>query len=175
MSGRKHLPRPVAWAALGTAGLVIALLVRPGDGGPALDAFVLFLGALGVTVLVKVMSRSFEPPTESRLEAAMRRPRAKQPRVPELERLERELEMAMGSAYDSYFRLRPTLREIAASRLARRALELDQPGPRAEQLLGADLWAFVRPDLARPADHHAEGASLAQIERAVEALERLGT
>jgi hypothetical protein len=171
---RRHLLRPAALAVLGTLGLAAALVTRPGDSSPAFDAFALFLGALGVVVLVKALSRSFNPPTQSQLQAALRRPRTKQPRVPELERLERELDMAMESAYDSYYRLRPTLREIAAGRLARRALELDQPGRRAERVLGADLWAFVRPDLERPSNHHAEGATLAQIEGAIEALERLG-
>jgi hypothetical protein len=92
--------------------------------------------------------------------------------VPELERLERELEMAMRTAYDAYYRLRPTLREIAASRLARNAVDLDVGG-RAEELLGSDAWSIVRPDLERPSDHHAPGMPLATIEGAVDALERL--
>jgi hypothetical protein len=166
--------RPAVAAALGTAGLVAALLVRPGDTGAAFDAYALFLGALGVVALTKATSQSFHPPTASRLQASRQRPPKEQPRVPELARLERALEMSLQSAYDSFYRLRPTLREIAASRLARRGVELDGPGGRAEELLGADLWAFVRPDLARPSDHHAPGVGLPAIERAIEALEGLG-
>jgi hypothetical protein len=165
---------PSIAAVLGAIALAVAFLVRPGDGGPATEAYVLFLGALGVGVLARVTSRSFAPATESQVarERAKLRPREK--RVPELERLERELEMSIQSAFDTHYRLRPILREIAASRLGRSAVELDRPGSRAAELLGPDTWALVRPDFGRPADHHAPGASLAEIERAVEALEAMG-
>lgn len=161
-------------AALATAGFAVALAMRPGDAGRAIDAYVLFLGALGVLALTRLTSRFFHPPTESRLQAALKRQRPAEPRVAELTRIERELEMAMESAYDTYYRLRPILRELATTRLACSAVELDRTGGRAEELLGPDAWAFVRPDLERPSDHHAPGARLREIERAVEALERVG-
>lgn len=166
---------PAIAAALATIGLVAALVVRPGDRGPTFDAYVLFLGALGVGALSRATSRSFHRPTESQLQAAMRRPPPEYPRVRELERLEREVEMATRTAYDSYYRLRPTLREIAASRLASSGVDLDRPGGRAEELLGADLWELVRPDLERPGDHHAPGLGLPAIEHAVAVLESLGS
>ena len=159
--------------ALATVGIVVALVIRPGDRSRALDAYLLFLGALGVVALSRATSRSFPGPTESRLHAAMRRPAQKQPRVTDLERLEREVEMAVQTSYDTYYRLRPTLREIAAGRLARKAVDLDAPGGSAEELLGSDAWSLVRPDLERPSDHHAPGTPLKTIERAVEALEGL--
>ena len=46
-------------------------------------------------------------------------------------------------------------------------IELDPPGGRAEELLGPDAWELVRPDLARPADHHAPGAPPGQDRAAV--------
>jgi hypothetical protein len=161
-------------AVLGAAALVAALVIRPGDGGLAAEAYVLFLGALGIAVLHRATASAFAPPTESQVALALRRSRPRPRRVPELESLERELEMSMQSAYDSYYRLRPILREIAAGRLGRNAVELDRPGSRAAELLGPDAWAFVRPDSQRPADHHAPGAELEEIERAVDALEALG-
>jgi hypothetical protein len=160
-------------AALATLGIVAALVTRPGDRSRAFDAYLLFLGALGVVALSQATSRSFPGPTASRLQA-MPRPPPQQPRVRDLERLEREIEMSMQTAYDTYYRLRPTLREIAASRLARNAVDLDTPGGRAEELLGSDAWSIVRPDLERPSDHHAPGTRLDTIERAVDALEGLG-
>jgi hypothetical protein len=160
-------------ALVTTLGLVAALVMRPGDSGRAVEAYLLFLGALGVALLAQATSRSFPAPTTSRLTEALARPPRKEPRVPELERLEREVDMAMESEYDTYYRLRPTLREIAASRLARSAVDLDGPGGRAQELLGPDVWAFVRPDLERPSNHHSPGPKLPAIERAVEALERL--
>jgi hypothetical protein len=161
-------------AVLATVGLAAALAMRPGDGGRAVEAYVLFLGCLGVALLTQATTRSFPAPTPSRIAAALARPPRKHMRVPELERLERELEMAVESAYDSYFRLRPILRDIAAGRLALGTVELDRPGGRAEELLGPEAWSLVRPDLERPSNHHAPGPRLSEIERAIDALERLG-
>ncbi len=161
-------------AVLGAAALAAALVVRPGDGSLAAEAYVLFLGALGTAVLARATSKAFAAPTESQVAVALRRPRPKPRRVPELESLERELDMSIESAFDTHYRLRPILREIAAGRLGRRGVELDRPGSSAAELLGPDAWALVRPDSQRPADHHAPGAGLAEIERAVDALEALG-
>jgi hypothetical protein len=161
------------FAALGTVGLVVGLLVRPGDSGRAVEAYVLFLGAVGTVLLAQVTSRSFAAPTESRLAGALARPPEQSPPVPELVRLERAVEMAAGSAYDTYYRLRPTLREIAGDLLARGAVDLDTGGDVAEGLLGPDAWSLVRPGVVRPANHHAPGAPLHVVERAVGALEAL--
>ncbi len=174
MSARRRRAAPATAAVVGTVGLAVALAMRPGDSGHAVEAYLLFLGCLGVALLAQATTRSFPAPTPSRIDAALTRPPRKDMRLPELERLERELEMAMESAYDSYYRLRPTLRDIAEARLAYSAVELDQPGGRAEELLGPDAWSIVRPGLERPSDHHAPGPRLAEIERAIDALERLG-
>jgi hypothetical protein len=173
VTGKRRWLGAAVLAVLGAVGLAVALGVRPGDASLGAEAYVLFLGALGVAVLTRATSRSFSPPTESRVTAAMRHPPRKDHRVPELERLERELEMSMQSAFDTYYRLRPILREIAASRLGQRAIELDAGGRPAE-LLGPEAWALVRPDAAPPADHHGPGAPFAEIERAVAALEKAG-
>ena len=174
MTSRRDLVRPAIAVVIGALGLVAALVVRPGDASLAAEAYVLFLGALGVALLARATSRSFAAPTTSQLELALRRPQRQTQRVPELVRLEREIEMATESAFDVHYRLHPLFREIAASRLGRSAVELDAEGGRAAELLGPDAWAFVRPDTVRPADHHAPGARLDEIERAVEALEALG-
>ena len=77
------------------------------------------------------------------------------------------------SFFDTYYRLRPVLREIAGHRLARRGVDLDAPSGSAEGLLGEDAWALVRPDLPRPRHHFAAGVPLDQMERALDALEEL--
>jgi len=171
---RRHRIVAGAFAAVGTVGLIVALLLRPGDSGRAVEAYVLFLGAVGTALLAQATSRSFAAPTGSRLAAALAQPREESPRVPELVRLEREVEMAAGSAYDTYYRLRPTLREIASGLLARGALDLDTGGQAVEELLGADAWSLVRPGVVRPVNHHAPGAPLPVVVRAVDALEALG-
>ena len=93
------------------------------------------------------------------------RPRRKARRLPSLERLERELEMATQSAFDTHYRLRPLLRELAQPGWPVAGVDLDGPGSRAEELLGPDAWALVRPGPRRPAEHHAAGASLATANR----------
>src|SRR5262249_28419747 len=147
------------------------LVMRPGDSGLAAEAFVLFVGALGMGLLAQVVARLF-PTTPSKIHAA-KQPQRKDKRLASLEKIERELEMATQSAFDTHYRLRRLTRGCAATRLARRGIELDSPGARAPQLLGPELWEIVRPDQVRPAEHHAAGARLATIERAVVSLEQL--
>jgi hypothetical protein len=158
--------------ALATIGFVVALDVRPSDANLAVEAFVLFAGALGMALLVRGTARLFPAETPSRIERPRRRQR-KDKRLGELVRIERELEMATQSAFDTHYRLRPLLRELAETRLARRGVDLDAPGGRAEELLGPEAWELVRPDLVRPAEHHAAGVRLATVDRAVTALEEL--
>jgi hypothetical protein len=171
---RRTLVRPAVAALLGAMALGVAIAVRPGDSNLAVEAFVLLIGAIAVGFLAKATADSFDAASESQLQRALVRPRGKRERVGDLARLERELEMATESAYDVHYRLRPIFREIAASRLARRAVDLETEGGHAEQLLGPDAWAFVRPDAVRPSDHYAPGAQLEEIERAIDALEKLG-
>jgi hypothetical protein len=173
VSPRRRRVTAAAVALVAAVGLAVALVMRPGDSGLAIEAYLLFLGCLGAALLTQATTASFPAPTPSRIPAALARPRRKDLRVAELERLERVLEMSTESAYDSYYRLRPILRDIAASRLALGNVELDRPGGRAEELLGPAAWSFVRPDLQRPSNHDAPGARLPEIERAVDALERL--
>jgi hypothetical protein len=171
VKGNPWLARAAGIALLATAGLAIALVIRPSDAGLAAEAYALLVGALGMGLLAEVVARLF-PTTPSKVHAPAR-PRRKDKRLTGLEKIERELEMATQSAFDTHYRLRPLLRELAATRLARRGVDLDAPGGRAEELLAPDLWEIVRPDLGGPVEHHAAGAGLGTIERAVESLERL--
>jgi hypothetical protein len=154
-------------------GLGVGISVRPGDAALAVEAFVLFLGALGLVALTKATSNTFEPAAASRVRVPQARSQRTDPRPAELVRIERELEMATQSAFDTYFRLRPILRELASTRLALSAVDLDAPGGRAEALLGPEAWALVRPDAARPSDHYAPGVPLSLVTRAVDAVEAL--
>jgi hypothetical protein len=170
---RRHLG-PIAAALLAALGMAVAIAVRPGDASVAAEAYVLFLGAIGMALLAQATSRTFAPPVASRLAVALgRRPPRKEERLPELERIERELEMATQSAYDVHFRLRPILRELASTRLATRGIQLDEPGSRAEQLLGLDAWQLVLPGVDRPANHYEPGIRLESVEDFLHALERI--
>ncbi len=94
----------------------------------------------------------------SELDAALAEPLEPQKQLPELEKLEREVDARdRRRAYDLHFRLLPHLREIARARLER-----------AGQLAGPDTlgrwWELLRPDRPAPDDrfapgHHADGAA----------------
>jgi hypothetical protein len=163
----------IAVVALASVALAGALVQRPGDRGLALDAFLLLLGSIALLLLVRATARAFPAAGPSELERALGATRPAPARVPELERLQRELAMSVQSAFDSYHRLRPALREVATDRLGRYGVELDGPGRRAEELLGEAAWGILRPGLERPRDHMAPGVPLPTIEAAVTALERL--
>ena len=104
-----------------------------------------------------------------------RRPGPSRPpgRPRELVKLEREVGLATETAFDAHYRLRPTVRRIAATRLGARAIDLDAPGSSAEALLGPVTWELARPDRPRPRLHDAPGVPLVVAEEIVASLERL--
>lgn len=148
--------------ALGTAvasGAPVALAVR---------AWLLALGAVGLLTAGLALR---VPAAPSALERAL----ARRPPTPErplqLERLEREVVLGCGSAFDLHFRLRQTLRQVAAQRLAdRHGLDLDRAGP---DVLTAETWALLRPDREPPRDRHAIGIPLARLEAVLAEIEAI--
>lgn len=87
--------------------------------------------------------------------------------------LEREVALATETAFDAHYRLRPTVRRIAAIRLRDRAIDLDSESAAAEELLGPAAWELARPDRLRPERQDEPGMSPAEIEAIVATLERL--
>ena len=95
-------------------------------------------------------------------------------RVPELERIEREVTLGQATAFDLHFRLRPTLRRIASELLrARRGIDLDGEPRAARRALGDETWELVRADREPPQDRFGRGIELASLRRVVESLEAL--
>ncbi len=166
----RRLVTPAVFALLATFGLVVALALGAPTGA-ALQAWLLALGTVGLGIAAVATAEAAAPARVSQLERALRR-RAPVPERPlQLDRLEREVVLGAGSAFDLHYRLRTTLREVAAQRLSdRRGLELDRAGP---DVLTADTWALLRPDREPPRDRHAIGISLASLERVVTELEAL--
>jgi len=156
-----------------SAGLALGVSVKPGDAALAVEAYVLFLGALGLAALAKAAVKPFESAGASRVRVPQPRAARDDAKPAALTRIERELEMSTESAFDTYFRLRPILRELASTRLALSSVELDAPGGRAEALLGPEAWELVRPDAERPDDHYAPGVSLTAVASALDAVEAL--
>jgi hypothetical protein len=160
---------------LASAALGVALFLFPGRQDVALDVYVLFLGALGLAAAVRATRAAWPNVHESSLAAELEDPLDVPPQRPrELERLEREVYLSLGSSFYLHHRLRPVLREIAAHRLLRKhGVDLDRRPDAAQRLLGDEAWAWLRADRAEPRDRWAPGPPLAELRAVVDALERI--
>ena len=69
--------------------------------------------------------------------------------------------------------LRPLFRGIAATRLARRGVDIDRHPERARQILGEELWELVRAERLRESHRFAGGVSSAGLQRLIERLEEI--
>jgi hypothetical protein len=158
-------------AALATIGLFVARTIAPGRHELELDVYVIALGALALLGLVSWLRRSAPRAHESLLERALRQHAEEPETLPELAHLERVLVMSAAQEFDLHYRLRPTLREIAAARLAERGLQLDRGGPLVQEALGEELWDVVQPDRVAPENRQVQGVGRDGIESLVRRLE----
>jgi hypothetical protein len=156
-----------------TVVLAIALVAVPGRSELAVRLYALLLAAFGLGRLL-VALRAALPARTSPFDAALRtRPRRVQ-RIPELERMEREVSLALQTAFDLHYRLRPRLRRTAAELLAaRRGIDLDASPDAARSALGEQVWDIVRSDREPPRDRFDPGIDIASLRLAVAALEKL--
>jgi hypothetical protein len=166
--------RLVTGFAVATAGLVIALGIRPVSTERILAAYVLVLAAIGLAAITRIAASHEDRRKPSAFEHALRRTPERPMRPPELVRTEREITLGMANAGHLHTRLLPMLREAAAVRLAtRQSIDIERRPDQARRLLGDDAWELLRPDLPEPANRHAPGISLGRLRRIVDALERI--
>ena len=166
------------WTALVVVALIALAVVSfllPGRRHVALDVFVLFLGALGLAAAVRATHGASPDIHEPSLADELDDPLDVLPERPaELERLEREVYLSLGSSFYLHHRLRPLLRDIASNRLlVRHGLDLDRRPEQAEKLVGPKAWEWLRPDRQEPRDRWAPGPPIAELTAVVEALERI--
>lgn len=157
-------------------GVIVFAALRIFPGAPRerlVDLYILFLGALVTLTFVRATRAAGSAGVASLFDRALRRPRPEAARPPGLAKLEREVALAASSAFDLHFRLRPTLREIAAHRLALRGLDLDRGSGDTRALLGAELWELVRPDRPQPADRFAPGVPLPRVRAMLDTLDKI--
>ena len=171
--------RTVLWsfttAVLG-GGLVagVAAFLTPVGEGLVLDVFLLYLGAVTLLALVRATSVAQPGSHGSPFDRALRPVRPQRERPHQLVRLEQRLALALTTAFDAHYRLRPIVREIAAQRLwARHAVDLDDDPDRAEALLGAGVWELARPDRPPPREPFAPGPGAGGIEQVIAKLEQV--
>jgi hypothetical protein len=166
------------WTALVVVALTTLAVVSfllPGRRHVALDVFVLFLGALGLAAAVRATHGASPDVHEPSLVDELDDPLDVLPQRPaELERLEREVYLSIGSSFYLHHRLRPLLREIASNRLLlRHGLDPDRRPEEAAKIVGPQAWEWLRPDRQEPRDRWAPGPPMAELSSVVDALERI--
>lgn len=154
--------------------LAASLLALPGRAEVALHLYVLALAAFGLGRLLRLLRSSLPEPRASIVDPALAPRLRAVPRIPELERIEREVTLGQSTAFDLHFRLRPTLRRIASELLrSRRGIDLDREPEAARRALGDETWQLVRPDREPPPERFGPGIRLASLRRVVAALEAI--
>jgi hypothetical protein len=128
--------------------------------------YLLFLGALLMLVVISSVGAALPRSRRSELTLALDERAAPATTLPQLAKVEREVTLALGSAYDLHARLLPDLREIATARLERSGR---RPGP---DTLGR-WWELLRPDRPEPPDRFAPGIRAEDLRALVADLERL--
>ena len=154
--------------------LAVVLITAPGRTSLAIHIWVLVLAAVGLGRLHAAVRAVLPPRRRSPFDIALRAGPRPTRRIPELERMEREVALGLTTAFDLHFRLRPHLRHVAAELLAaRRGIELDANPEAARRALGGEVWELVRPDREPPRERFAAGLDLASLRHAVTTLEAL--
>ena len=158
-------------AVLATAGLAAALVLVRSARGLGLLAYVLFLGALGLVVLLDRVRAAL--PAAPEFPRAPARAPGGSSRPEQLVAIERRIDLAEASNVDLHVGMRPLVREILAARLAREhGIDLDREPDRAHALIGDGLlWELARPGRRRPERVQGGGLSRRQLEQLVDELE----
>ena len=146
------------------SGYIVA--AQPGVRNVTLHAYVFVVGGLLMLGVVAAAGDAVPRRKRSELEAALGAGAPREKRLPEVEKLEREVSLATSSAYDLYYRLLPQLREIAQARLERTG-RTSSP-----QTLGR-WWELLRPDRPPPDDRFDRGISETELRALVQDLGRM--
>lgn len=167
----KALAIRVAVGGLLATALLAALAVGfPGQRFNLLAGYELVLGALAALVVVAALRALRPRGWEARTPFDPRRTRTEDAEpTADLERIDRLLVLGSGNAFDAHHRLRPLFRELALERLRGHAVDLDRDPERARELLGDELWDFVRAD--REPSRSGPGLPLDRAARFLDALE----
>ena len=164
---RRHLLDLIVLFILSSLVCGYVALAQPNLRNVTLHIYVFLVGALLMLGVVAAAGDSVPRRLRSELDRALAESSPHAPRVPELERTEREVTLATATAYDLHARLLPHLREIAQSRLERGG-KTSSP-----ETLGR-WWELLRPDRPEPEDRFAPGIKPAELRALVSDLERIG-
>jgi hypothetical protein len=162
-------------ALFGAVAVAVSSVIFPGRREVALDAFVLFLGALGLAGGARATRAATPDVHRPTLAETLDDPLDPLPERPaELARLEREVYLSCGTAFYLHHRLRPLLRETAAHRLLlRHGIDPELRPDAAKAILGETAWDWLRADRPEPRDRWAPGPPIGELRALVDAIERI--
>lgn len=163
---RRHLLDIVLLIVLATIATVYVSAAQPGVRDVAIHAYVLVVGGLVMLGVIAAAGDAVPRLLRSQFDAALAPVDHPTRRLPELERMEREVTLGAASSFDLHFRLLPHLREIARARLERSGKAA------SEETLGR-WWELLRPDRPPPDDRFAPGISRGELRALVADLEEL--
>lgn len=164
------LPVLLRWVPatfVATIAAVSVALLTSFDRRLTVQLYVLVVGALVFLTVAAVIALATEA-RRSPFEQALARRGRRPARPEELERLERQVALAVESAFDFYFRLRPSLVAAAGAALQRRH---GVPLEEGERFFAPEVWELVRPEAPPPDDRLATGPPLDRLNAAVTAIE----
>jgi hypothetical protein len=163
---RRHLFDLIILFVLASLVTGYVLAAQPSVRNVTLHAYVFVVGGLLMLAVVAAAGDAVPRRRRSELDAALSGGSQREQRLPEMEKLEREVTLATASAFDLHYRLLPHLREIAQARLERAGRT---PGP---ETLGR-WWELLRPDRPPPEDRFEKGISEAELRALVQDLGRM--
>ena len=163
----------VALSLLAAVPVAAIATQEPNQRPLAIGIYVLFVGGLALLTLARA-TRAAHPAAASPFERALARRRQPEERLPELERLEREVLLGMATAFDFHYHLRPLLQDVARRKLSvARGIDLDGDPDHARAVLGERTWDLVRPDREPPSNRLGPGVAAADLTAAVDTLARM--
>lgn len=163
---RRHLLDIGVLLFVVTIAVAYLLVSEPHWRSAILRSYAFAVGALAMAVLVSAAGDALPRNRRSDFELALTRDKQPPAKVSDLERVQREVTLAVSSAHDLHTRLAPHLREIAEARLER-------TGRRLDESTAGEWWWLLRPDREPPADKFASGIKLADLRRCLRDLARI--
>ena len=167
-----RLDRSIAVAITATIWAGLFLIVLPDRAALIGHIWLVVVLALALGVALQRLRRDL-PRRTSSFDAAFAQRGTSRARPASLARVEREVTLATGTAFDVHFRLRPMLQTLSAGLLLRRGFNFNHNPIHTKALLGPAVWELVRPDRSAPDDRTAPGVPIETVERAVADLERI--
>jgi hypothetical protein len=154
---------------LPTFALIGLALFAPGRLELGARIYALILCATAIVLVLLALRRTYPGETPLPRSASGR---AQRTLPPDLERIERDVALAVAGSFDLHYRLVPRLRALAAGLLsARRNVSLERSPEEARVIVGDEAWALVRPGREAPQERLGKGIDASDLRRVVDSLE----